>query len=308
MPADPGQLTVQLHGAIWATIPLGEPVLRIGRAPDNDLVLPESDISRYHAEVRLEGEGPILTDLNSANGTFVESTRLLGHQPRLLTGGTVFQIGEFILTYGVAEQVEKGDGIAALQVEEPSAERLQSPAGVTTVAPPASLMASRASLSAPLPAGPLSGYQSYLPVVYQDSDFLGRFLLIFESLWEPLEQRQDHIAMYFDPRTCPASFLPWLASWLGLSFFTHWPEERVRSRLSEAMDLYRWRGTSYGLVRMIEVCTGLTPQITDEPDRPFVFRVQLSVPHGTGVDLELVEALIRAHKPAHAGYVLDVQR
>jgi phage tail-like protein len=308
MSADTSQLTIQLHGAIWATIPLSELVLRIGRAPDNDLVLPEADISRYHAEVRLESEGPVLTDLNSANGTFVESTRLLGHQPRLLTGGTVFQIGGFIITYQAAEQVRKGDEVAALSTEEPSAERLQQPAGVTTVPPPASLMTSRATLPVPLATGPLSGYQSYLPVVYQDSDFLGRFLLIFESMWEPLEQRQDHIAMYFDPRTCPASFLPWLAGWLGLSFYAHWPEERVRSRLSEAMDLYRWRGTSYGLVRMIEVCTGLTPQITDEPDQPFVFRVQLSVPHGIGVDLELVEALIKAHKPAHSGYILDVHQ
>jgi hypothetical protein len=29
------------------------------------------------------------------------------------------------------------------------------------------------------------------------------------------------------------------------------------------MDLYRWRSTRYGLTRMIEVCTGLTPEISD---------------------------------------------
>lgn len=308
MLADMGQLVIQLNGEIWATVSLSEPVLKIGRAPDNDVILPERDVSRYHAEVRLEREGPVLTDLESANGTFVESMRLLAHQPRLLTNGTVFQVGAFVVTFQALEGGSGGDEGAPPAVAEPTAERLQASAMVTTAPPPTSLLARRASHPVPAAVGPVSKYQRDLPVVFQDSEFLGRFLLIFESMWEPLEQRQDHIAMYFDPRTCPTALLPWLAGWLGLSFYAHWPEERVRRRVSEAMDLYRWRGTSYGLARMIEVCTGLTPQITDEPGQPFVFRIQLTVPDGIEVDEEFVEVLVKAHKPAHAGYVLDVRR
>lgn len=112
--------------------------------------------------------------------------------------------------------------------------------------------------------------------------------------------------MYFDPRTCPAPFLPWLASWLGLTFNPHWPEARRRRLLAQAMDLYRWRGTHYGLIRMIEVCTGLTPVIIENPLEPFVFRVRITGISKGVVDKELIEELIRTHKPAHAGYILEV--
>src|SRR5205807_6447131 len=94
---------------------------------------------------------------------------------------------------------------------------------------------------------PESIYRQYLPDIFQENDFLRRFLRIFEDIWEPLEQRQDHIEMYFDPHTCPASFLPWLASWFDLSLNMHWPEARMRGLLAEAMDLYSLRGTNYGL-------------------------------------------------------------
>jgi phage tail P2-like protein len=124
-----------------------------------------------------------------------------------------------------------------------------------------------------------------------------------------LEQRQDHIEMYFDVQTCPPAFLPWLASWLGLSLNERWPEARRRRLLAQAMELYRWRGTHYGLVRMIEVCTGITPVITEHPSQPFVFRIRITLPPGTSgeaVDKDFIEELIQAHKPAHAGYVLEV--
>ena len=160
-----------------------------------------------------------------------------------------------------------------------------------------------------LPITPQSIYSRNLPDIYSENDFLQRFLYIFEDIWEPLEQRQDHISMYFDPRTCPAVFLPWLASWLGLSFNPHWPEARRRRLLSQAMDLYRWRGTRYGLTRMIEVCTGITPEITENPLEPFVFRIRIALPPAAsadGVDRRLIEELIQTHKPAHAGYILEV--
>src|SRR5205814_3376189 len=104
--------------------------------------------------------------------------------------------------------------------EPPVAPPVPVPAGAS-LAPAA---APRPVLPAPLPAAPQSRYLQHLPTVYEDNVFLGRYLLIFESLWEPLEQRQDHVDMYFDPRTCPAAFLPWLARWLDLSFNTHSPE------------------------------------------------------------------------------------
>ena len=113
--------------------------------------------------------------------------------------------------------------------------------------------------------------------------------------------------MYLDPRTCPASLLPWFASWFGLTIDPHWPQTRTRALLSEAIELYRWRGTKYGLTRMIEVCTGVKSEITDDPSRPFVFRIRVHLPANNEAIVGHLVELIEAHKPAHAGYFLEAQ-
>jgi pSer/pThr/pTyr-binding forkhead associated (FHA) protein len=52
-------------------------VLRIGRALDNDLVLADLGVSRYHAELRNPGGGTHeITDLQSHNGIFVNGQRV----------------------------------------------------------------------------------------------------------------------------------------------------------------------------------------------------------------------------------------
>ena len=112
--------------------------------------------------------------------------------------------------------------------------------------------------------------------------------------------------MYFDPRTAPAPFLQWLAGWLGADVGMRLPEGRLRTLLGEAVELYRWRGTLYGLTRMIEVCTGLTPYIAEARADPFVLQIRVAVPPDAQVDRETIERLVVANKPAHAGYMLEV--
>jgi hypothetical protein len=52
--------------------------IRIGRTPDNDLVLAELDVSRHHAELRRYPDGSFeLADLGSHGGTFVNGERII---------------------------------------------------------------------------------------------------------------------------------------------------------------------------------------------------------------------------------------
>jgi pSer/pThr/pTyr-binding forkhead associated (FHA) protein len=64
--------------------------LRIGRQPDNDMVLDDPLISRRHAEVRRTPQGWQLVDLNSSNGTFVNGRRV---SSAVLAPGDVIGLG-----------------------------------------------------------------------------------------------------------------------------------------------------------------------------------------------------------------------
>lgn len=299
------QLIVQTREGEIKIISLQRSVLRIGRNPECDLQLNSGMISRAHAEIRLGLQGATLTDLGSSNGTFIGNQRLLPNQPHLLADGTSFRIGAYQLTYRISAAKPQEADESALPIPD-----------LLTLPPEGVTM--RVQAAAPEAASPVlrtvedrraSLYVRFLPDIYEENDFLQRFLHIFEDIWEPLEQRQDHISLYFDPRTCPLSFLPWLASWLDIPLNPHWPEARQRHLLTQAMELYSWRGTSYGLARLIEICTGLTTEIVEKPNEPFVFHIRISLSSATdgeAVDRAFIEELIQTHKPAHAGYILEV--
>jgi len=72
------------------------PVIRLGRAPDNNFVLNAPSVSRYHAMLSYQnGVQPILTDLGSTNGTFVNGQPLT--EPRQLTPEDLVFLGGFLL-------------------------------------------------------------------------------------------------------------------------------------------------------------------------------------------------------------------
>jgi phage tail-like protein len=292
------QINVFENGKLVRTLPLNVGVLTIGRTPWNVLPLLDQSISRAHAELRVTSETVIVADIGSVNGTFVNGVQLAPHQPVQLQLGDQVRVGPFIL------QVDNGGAPAELDQE------LNGPVPEIPVVMPSAVFAParppRPSLHMPIPIDPVSTYLDFLPVIFGDSDFLGRFLLIFQSIWEPLEYRQDHIAMYFDPRTAPEPFLRWLAGWLGVAVAGVSEEGRIRTLLNEAVELYRWRGTRYGLTRMIEVCTGLTPIVAESQSNPAIFHIRLPVPAAANVTRDMVERLVNVNKPAHAGYILDL--
>ena len=55
---------------------VGKDVFLIGRGEACDLILPDLLVSREHARLMLGPDGPLLEDLNSINGTFVNGRRI----------------------------------------------------------------------------------------------------------------------------------------------------------------------------------------------------------------------------------------
>jgi hypothetical protein len=66
----------------------------IGRTPDNQLVVNDPQASSHHAQILRDGQGYILTDIGSTNGTFVNERRLVPNLARLLQAGDTIRIGD----------------------------------------------------------------------------------------------------------------------------------------------------------------------------------------------------------------------
>ncbi|HEY1956655.1 MAG TPA: sigma 54-interacting transcriptional regulator [Polyangiaceae bacterium] len=87
-----GSLTlVVLSGAKKGTIVRLGDQARVGKADDNDLVLPDDTVSRHHCELVREGDAVRVRDLGSTNGTRVDGTRVTD---ALLSPGAVLKVGE----------------------------------------------------------------------------------------------------------------------------------------------------------------------------------------------------------------------
>lgn len=107
-------------------------------------------------------------------------------------------------------------------------------------------------------------YLEYLPSLYEQDDFMGRFLMLFESFWGPIDQQIGSIHHYFDPDLTPARFLPWLASWFDLVLDDNWSEAQQRELLNSVIWLYRRRGTRVALQRYLEIFTGYPVEILEK--------------------------------------------
>lgn len=114
----------------------------IGRASDNDIVLADLRVSRYHAELGHGDAGYELRDLESHNGTFVNGQRMT--QARL-SDGDIVSIGSHVLRFAdgrLQEYDERGETWllgSGLTVATPDGRRILD--GVDLAIPPSTLVA-----------------------------------------------------------------------------------------------------------------------------------------------------------------------
>jgi hypothetical protein len=78
----------------WMELQVGSNV--IGRGQDADLRLPDTGVSRRHIDIRFDGNGAVLHDLGSTNGTTVNGHRAQSWQ---LQHGDVVRLGHTVLVY-----------------------------------------------------------------------------------------------------------------------------------------------------------------------------------------------------------------
>ncbi|MFK7816305.1 MAG: FHA domain-containing protein [Gammaproteobacteria bacterium] len=90
------KLIISLDEKVVDEIPIEKETITIGRRTDNDLCLDNLAISGYHSQINFVLDDCFLEDLNSTNGTFVNSKIVKKHA---LKDGDIIDIGNHRIKY-----------------------------------------------------------------------------------------------------------------------------------------------------------------------------------------------------------------
>jgi phage tail-like protein len=149
-----------------------------------------------------------------------------------------------------------------------------------------------------------STWMKYLPSIYLDDDFVGRFLLIFEAMMSPAIWTIDNLELYYSPEMAPLEWVRWISEWFDITIPSDLPPQRQRAIMSQLGWLAKRRGTRVGLERLIELFCGVRPEIT-ETSAHFTVKLTLSEADHM-LSRETIDRLIMANKPAYASYTLEI--
>ncbi|MEU1967429.1 phage tail protein [Micromonospora sediminicola] len=149
-----------------------------------------------------------------------------------------------------------------------------------------------------------------LPAAYQRAagpgSVLGALLDVMEALHAPDEAVLADVDALFGPYRTPDGFVAYLTRWVAMDHVVAAPRVdaplplpvgRLRDLVAHGALLARWRGTPYGMRTALELATGVTGFVLDEPaDRPFHLVVR--VPPAAVDRIALVTRIVEAEKPA----------
>ena len=76
--------------------------ITIGRTANNDVVIADGSVSRLHAYVRRAGNGGLVADAGSKNGSWLSGSQLEARRERPLISRAVLRIGDVDVTFLVA--------------------------------------------------------------------------------------------------------------------------------------------------------------------------------------------------------------
>jgi pSer/pThr/pTyr-binding forkhead associated (FHA) protein len=99
-------LGVQVGPQAGEEVPIHLPVVTIGKGKQSDIVLPDDSISSTHARLEYDQGAWRITDLNSTNGTYVESVRLAPQVPTPLPFGASVRLGGVKLHFRAVETAD----------------------------------------------------------------------------------------------------------------------------------------------------------------------------------------------------------
>ena len=129
-----GKLLLSGGAGAGQVFALGKAILTIGRDSDCDVAIPDTSISRQHAQIIRQEMGWYIQDLGSRNGTAINGQRLSA--PQRLEDGDVLTVGNIPLRYLADSPLEEAAAPEAPITETPPASGEEPAAGEMTTATP----------------------------------------------------------------------------------------------------------------------------------------------------------------------------
>lgn len=279
-------------------IVVGRQGLRAGRGSDNTLVLNHREISRQHMRIIWrEDDAYLVEDLNSSNGVYLNDARITPRLPQELSVGDVIRLGPYIL---------KLEQLVVMQ----RAVRRTPPGSPFESLPEDKTAELLSSLNASHPPGvprDASTWLAYLPAIFSEDDFIGRFLLIFESMLAPITWHIDNFDLYLSPRVASSEWLHWMASWFDVLFVPELPIERQRAILEQMGWLFMRRGTRAGLQRLLELYFDVPVDITEDDLCLFTVRLPYQANDPLLSSEALARRLIESQCPSFVSFRIELK-
>jgi hypothetical protein len=91
------KLTLLVGRATMKVYDIDQSTIGVGRDEEMDIVIDNPSMSRRHAEIRQEGDGWVVEDMGSSNGTFLHGQRIQAPQP--LKTGDEIGFGKFSVVF-----------------------------------------------------------------------------------------------------------------------------------------------------------------------------------------------------------------
>jgi phage tail-like protein len=171
----------------------------------------------------------------------------------------------------------------------------------------------------PPTAFPLS---NRLPSLLRDDAFLEQFCAGLDGLLSYVFEVLDNLDAYLDPELAPSDFLRWIGTWVGAAVDPDADGDRPRQSVKRALHAHRARGTATGITELIELQTGLRPEVhdpgfvttsqtpsgdSDAPDAS-VLVIRVRAENDEEIDMTRLNTAIQQAKPVHLPHRVEVVR
>lgn len=129
------ELAVQAGSEADKVFQIDRPLMIVGRQVGTEIQINDSQVSRRHLQLENRGGALYVTDLNSANGSYINGRRLVPNQTELLRPGDNLRVGDTsLLLRGIAAHQSSteatsvaGSYQAATQIQSPPPDPVQPP-------------------------------------------------------------------------------------------------------------------------------------------------------------------------------------